>query len=98
MCFDIRKNRSFCIFFPGFELRIGKIFNADHEKYMDEEIEKFLSDSMPINNEYFEEEAKRTLFEDAIKKYLIRIFNKEMPFLIIDNIYKVFEEALIEKN
>lgn len=92
---ELKSSRSFCIIFPGFELRDSKICNADHEKYMDDEIEKLLAEAMPISNEYFEDEEKIEIFTKVITSYLTKIINKEIPYSIFDDIYKVFNDALI---
>jgi uncharacterized protein YejL (UPF0352 family) len=92
---ELNSNNNFCIIFPGFEMRDFKICNTDFEKYMDEEIEKLLSEAMPITNEFFEDKEKVELFTKIIKNYLTKIINKEIPYSIVDNIYKAFTDALI---
>jgi hypothetical protein len=91
---ELKSSKSFCVIFPGFEMRDKKICNADHEKYMDDEIEKLLSEAMPIGIEYFEDNEKIEIFTNVITKYLKKIINGEIPYSIFDDIYKVFNDAL----
>lgn len=91
---ELKTSRSFCIILPGFEMRDYKICNADHEKYMDDEIEKLISEAMPITNDYFDDTEKVEIFTNVITKYLTKIINGEIPYSIFDNIYKVFNDAI----
>ncbi len=79
---------------PGFEMYNFRICSTDYEKYIDEEIQKILLDAMPINNEFFEDVARREIFTEILTNYLTKIVNSDSPYTIFDNVYSVFHNAL----